>query len=62
MKPNLKNRRWTAINKDPYFVKEKQVKYHAAMKHGFNPEYCSSGYKKFTPEEIAAYESTLKSD
>ena len=59
MKPNLKSARWKEIKSEPTFVAEKQARYYSAMKHGFNKDYCASGYKKFSREEITAYEASL---
>ena len=59
MKPNLKSARWNEIRRDPTFISEKQARYRAAVKHGFNKDYCASGYKKFSKSEILAYEKSL---
>jgi len=46
----------------PHMRVENDYRYLTAARNGFNKNYCSGTVSFFTAEEIAKYESTLKSD
>ena len=52
-------RRQRVFYENPDLQREKQSRYAHAMRNGFQKDYCSSTVKRFSPDEIKAYEEQL---